>query len=165
MKLEEVKAKLNGASIGAFYDIAYHKECKVSAANKKQGIAVIKHTTTTMRVGCKYENMADTEQYKKEHPGEQPKQLAEKVWHIKNMLFTNVSSGKVSLRVGRVKKATPHNTYFKVVNGVETEISKDEAIALCIASEFAPKTGTPNPVWDNVHPSKWHSRNPPRAAH
>ena len=148
MERKDVEKKLAGASVGAFYDITYHKNCNVSAANKKQGIAVIKQTSTTMRVGCKYENMSDTEQYKKEHPGEQPKQLAEKEWHIPNMLFTNKSSGKVSLRVGRVKKAVPHSKFYKEQNGVRTEITKDEAVALCIASEFAPKQGTPNPVWD-----------------
>ena len=148
MDINAVLNKLGKVRKGAIYDIGYDTNCSVSADNKKQGIAVFKSTTTTVRLGGKYEKMALTQQYKKEHTGTQPKQLAEKTWHIKDILFTNKSSGNTLLRVGRLLSAKPETKYYMTQNGNTQEITRDKAVELCVASEFNKKGGTPNPVWD-----------------
>lgn len=57
MRKHEIIAAVNNTKKGAFTRIVYTSEPTLSAAGKKSGVTIVKHTEKTVRIGVKYHNM------------------------------------------------------------------------------------------------------------
>lgn len=126
---------------GAFYDIAWERECKESSATKKSGISVWKATATVGQFGVEFENkefVKNGDYHDNHEKGAIPEWLKFE-WVVDNLIGRYIKSGKEFLRLNKVDNVKPTVQFFKEQNGIKTEITRAEAEALCIASEFTEK--------------------------
>ena len=138
MELKEIaNKKLHN---GSLYRLETKKTMKVLKSTEKAGISLRKESTIVGQFGVRFENKKQfNDEYKANHEvGNIPEHLKFH-WVIENLVGEYDKSGKQFLRLNVVESHKPHSRFFKTENGVETEISKDEAKALCLASEFPTK--------------------------
>lgn len=134
MKLEEIKSK--SLHNGSLYRLETKKDLQVLKVTEKAGISVRKESTIVGQFGINAKNKKQyNDEYKAAHTGEIPEGLRFH-WVITNLVGEYDKSHRQFLRLNVVKSHKPNSRYFKTENGVETEISKDEAKALCVAKEF-----------------------------
>ena len=137
MKFEEVAKK--GIVKGAFYDVAWTRPMKVRKEVAERGIVLKKSVQSTCKFDVNFKNTKKcNDEYRAKHTeGAIPPGLQFK-WVIENLLGM-YKSGKEFLRATMVDGTKPKVIFTKVENGVETEVTRDEVMPMCLASEF-PKT-------------------------
>ena len=137
MNLNEIASKT--LHNGSLYRLETKKDMKVLKANEKAGISVRKESSIVGQFGVKFQNKKQyNAEYRANHTEEVPEWLKFH-WVIENLVGQYDKSGKQFLRLNVVESHKPTSRFFKTENGVETEITKDEAKALCLASEFPTK--------------------------
>jgi len=130
--IEEIKNK--GIVKGANYDLAWKKSVATLKKNPEaQGVEVFKATSMTGQFEIPFDSKTtiDWSAYNEAHErGETPNGL-KFVWLVENLVGKYISNGNEFIRINTTANSHPKTVWTKRVNGIETEITKDEAERLC----------------------------------
>jgi len=145
MNYNEIVETLNKKRKGTFTRIAFKSEIQ-SAAAKKRGITVEKHSSMTIRWGVSYGKLKKIIAKKLEKSGETEKDTY-KPWFKHDAQFPYIihhltEIEKMYLQIFVVNGKNQSNTRVRYyINNIPS--TKEEAMVYCNPSTFAPKDETP----------------------
>ena len=132
---------------GQFATVVYQNSKITSAPIKKQGITVKTITEYNGQFGVHFENKKQYEEYRKNHDKMTEDSSLSFEWVVKD-LIGQYKNGSMFLRLNMSEDKKPLSVrYYKVQNGVETEIDRETAKSLCRPSEFDKKNKNDSGCW------------------
>ena len=130
--IDEIMKK--GIHKGSLYDLSWKRPVATLKTNPDaKGVEVFKATSMTGQFEIPFNNKTtiDWEAYNEAHErGKTPNGL-KFVWLVENLIGKYISNGNEFIRINTTAKSTPKTVWTKAVNGKETVITKEEALALC----------------------------------
>ena len=145
MELQELKDKVTSFGKGTIHTIVYEKELKVNDPKNH----VVKRTTTQGRFGVEYDHIKTV--YNARNTGDLPLAnagMSGVEWELYPYLVKATKTGKIQLRVTRIESNNKAKGSVFFNNG--KEITKEEAVSLCKASEFRPYKAENKPPIFNI---------------
>ena len=132
LSVEEVVSK--NIRKGCLYDISWAKPLETLKKNPEaQGVEVFKVCDAVGQFGVDFSNKTtvEWEQYNAEHErGEVPEHLKFE-WIVEDVVARYIKSGTEFLRLNTTENTNTKVSFVKVKDGIETVITREEAIALC----------------------------------
>ena len=125
---------------GQFATVVYQGSKAENKDSKAQDITVKTITEYNGQFGVNFKNKKQYTEYRKAHEKMTEDSSLSFSWVVKN-LIGEFKNGNKFLRLNMNDDKKPLSVkYFKVQNGVETEIDRETAKSLCQPSAFKPKS-------------------------
>lgn len=130
MTYEEIKAAVESTNKGSIHTLSYSRPLKT---RKGVSDSISKRTVMQCRFGVRYDNIKTVKEDRANGilPAENQGLHPSLRWVDENFI-ENVNNGNKMLRVANANGNKVITIYFK--NGIE--VSKEEIVSLCLASEF-----------------------------
>ena len=130
--MKTIREIIENIPAGRFFRISYRSELPLKAEYKKQGVKIVKYTTTTTRTGVQYSHIKGVV------PSENSKYTSYYAWIVRNKIKRNINSGKDYVQLAPIWKGSNKKTSLYLTNSNGTrKISDDEIKEYVIPSYFS----------------------------
>ena len=142
MTKTEILNSIRNIKKGTFTRIIYTSEPTLSAAGKKAGVSVIKHTEKTVRLGIKYQNMEAVKQFELERTEPKREVTSWCHWEIEDVLAKHNTKDAYYLAFSYVNEG--HNTKSQYyLNGKIVSVEELKESGFIIPSYFKEEKDAP----------------------
>lgn len=129
MTRENVEKITNTIKNGRFVRVEYETEVKTSKLARDNAVSILKQTTLTGRIGCKYTNL---KLYKQQHQDGEPTESTREDWghyEVANRIKVHNTTGQSYLALATMKNAAPKTNYVLIDGNKKMDVTKEQLMA------------------------------------